>query len=289
MKPLKPLSCKTCNGLWICDSMPWTSEHLAWLIDSGKTIKTSCGKIVPVYEFRYDMTDNEIMSSWATHFRNHYCLDTDLPHLKSPKQTNSDFLQLKFPDRQGGGPSIRAGDFCEILVADYLHFLREFYVPRTRYDRKIIGNESSKGSDVIGFKSVSGEPSSSDELIVYEVKARLSENIIENVLQDAIDHSSKDEVRLADSLNAIKQRLYDKSDTVGMAVVNRFQMNIDAPYKSRYGAAAVLTNTSFCANTLAGSNSDEHVAQPELEMLVIKGENLMPLVHSLYERAANEA
>ena len=269
--------------------MTWTSEHLAWLINSGKTIKTSCGNIAPVYEFRYDMADSEIMSGWAKHFRNHYCLDTDLPHLKSPNQANEEFLKLKFPDRQGAGPSIRAGDFAEILVADYLHFLRKFYVPRTRYDRKIIGNESSKGSDVIGFKSTSKEPSTNDELIVYEVKSRLTENKIENVLQDAIDHSSKDEVRLADSLNAIKQRLYDKSDTVGMAVVNRFQMNIDAPYRRRYGAAAVLTNTSFCANTLANSSSGKHVAQPDLEMLIIKGKNLMPLVHSLYERAANEA
>lgn len=269
--------------------MPWTREHLEWLIETGETIVTSCGKNVPVYDFRYDAASNEVMSSWATHFRNHYCLDTDLPHLKSPEQTNSEYLHLKFPDRTGTGPSIRAGDFSEILIADYLHFIREYYVPRTRYDRKIIGNESAKGSDVIGFKRMSEEPDRNDELVVYEVKARLSENKVENVLQNAIEHSSKDQARLADSLNAIKQRLYDKHDTAGMDVVARFQRNVDAPYKTKFGAAAVITETSYCPETLAESNSDDHVSPGELEMIVIRGQQLMPLVHELYERAANEA
>jgi hypothetical protein len=269
--------------------MPWTREHLEWLTETGESIVTSCGKNVPVYEFRYDAANNEVMSNWARHFRNHYCLDTDLPHLKSPEQTNSEYLHLKFPDRAGAGPSIRAGDFSEILVADYLHFLREYYVPRTRYDRKIIGNESSKGSDVIGFKTMLGESNRNDELVVYEVKARLSENKVKNVLQDAIDHSSKDQTRLADSLNAIKQRLYDKNDIAGVEVVARFQRNVDAPYKTRFGAAAVITETSYCPESLAESSSDDHVSQDELEMIVIKGQQLMPLVHDLYERAANEA
>jgi len=260
--------------------MPWTNKHLEWLIETGESIVTACGKNVPVYEFRYDMANNEVMSGWARHFRNHYCLDTDLPQLKSPEQTNSEYLLLKFPDRTGAGPSIRAGDFSEILIADYLHFLRDYYVPRTRYDRKIIGNESSKGSDVIGFKRISEEPNRNDELLVYEVKAKLSENQPINVLQDAIGHSSKDQVRLADSLNAIKQRLYDQCDTSGMEVVSRFQRNIDAPYKMSFGAAAVITETSYCSETLAESNSGDHV---------IKGESLMLLVHHLYERAANEA
>lgn len=269
--------------------MPWTKQHLEWLIKTGETIVTSCGKSVPAYEFKHDTANSEVMSSWARHFRNYYCLDTDLPHLKPPEQTNSEYLHLKFPDKAGAGPSIRAGDFSEILIADYLHFLREYYVPRTRYDRKIIGNESSKGSDVIGFKTLLEVPDRNDELIVYEVKARLSENNVKNVLQDAIEHSSKDQTRLADSLNAIKQRLYDKHDTAGVEVVARFQRNVDAPYKTKFGAAAVITATSYCPETLAESNSDDHVSPDELEMIVIRGQQLMPLVHELYERAANEA
>lgn len=199
--------------------MPWTCKHLEWLKDTGNTIKTSCGKDVPIFEFRHDLSNESVMSAWARHFRNHYCLDTELEVLKPDEMTKSDYLlELKFPHASTRpGPSIRAGDFAEILVADYLQFLRSYYVPRTRYDRKIIGNESSKGSDVIAFKQQQ-TPSRTDEMLVYEVKAKLSENSKSNVLQTAIIDSSKDEVRLAESLNGMKQRLFDQRDEFGVSV-----------------------------------------------------------------------
>lgn len=271
--------------------MPWTNEHLTWLRDTGETIAISTGENVPVYEFAYDVANEAIMSHWARHFRNHYCSDAEIEILKPEGMTNSEYLlSLKFPDNSPGlGPSTRSGDFAEILVADYLTFLHDYYVPRTRYDRKMIGNESSKGSDVLGFKQKSETPSSKDELIIYEVKARLSENSASNTLQTAIDDSSKDEARLAESLNGAKQRLYDRKDFAGMEIISRFQKNVDHPYKTKFGAAAVLTDSSCCVHTLAKSSAQEHSSRTQLEMLVIRGPELMSLVHSLYERAANEA
>ena len=129
--------------------MSWTDQHMKWLQDTGSTIKTACGKIVNIFEFRHDVSDTRIMSAWARHFRNHYCVDDELEILKPDEMTTSEYLlELKFPHiSEKPGPSIRAGDFAEILVADYLQFFRDYYVPRTRYDRKFIGNESSKGSD----------------------------------------------------------------------------------------------------------------------------------------------
>lgn len=271
--------------------MPWTNKHLEWLQNTGCTIETSCGKFVPVFQFRHDVCNETIMSAWARHFRNHYCLDSELEILKPEEMTCSEYLMdLKFPHASTSpGPSIRAGDFAEILIADYLEFLRNYYVPRTRYDRKIIGNESSKGSDVIGFKQQGNEPHRNDELVIYEVKAKLSENTNSNVLQTAIIDSSKDEIRLAESLNGMKQRLHDRRDSSGVRVINRFQKNVDKPYKRLYGAAAVITKTSFRTETLSESDSSEHVASEDLELIVIYGEQLMPLVHALYARAADEA
>ena len=271
--------------------MPWTNEHLDWLHDTGEVIAISTGEKVPVYEFAYDVTNEEVMSHWARHFRNHYCSDVEIEILKPKGMSKSEYLlNLKFPDNSPGlGPSTRSGDFAEILVADYLAFLHEYYVPRTRYDRKTIGNESSKGSDVLGFKQKSKKSSSKDELIIYEVKARLSENNARNTLQIAIDDSSKDEARLAESLNGAKQRLYDQRDFSGVRIISRFQQNVDHPYKTKFGSAAVLTNTSYCVETLAEASTQEHLSRAQLEMIVIRGSVLMDLVHSLYERAANEA
>ncbi|QGP52295.1 hypothetical protein PsalN5692_03803 (plasmid) [Piscirickettsia salmonis] len=271
--------------------MPWTNKHLAWLHDTGEIIVISTGENIPVYELDYNVTNEEIMSHWARHFRNHYCADAEIEMLKPKGMANSEYLLgLKFPDKMvSPGPSIRSGDFAEILVADYLEFLNDYYVPRTRYDRKIIGNESSKGSDVLGFKQENKKPSEKDELIIYEVKARLSENNPRNTLQTAIDDSAKDETRLAESLNGAKQRLYDQKDFTGMGIISRFQQNVDHPYRSKFGAAAVLTDSSYCVETLAKASTQKHSSRMQLEMIVIRGAVLMHLVHSLYERAANEA
>lgn len=271
--------------------MPWTNEHIAWLHDTGEVVAISTGENVPVFEFAYDVANEEAMFHWARHFRNHYCSDDAIEILKPKGMTKKDYLlNIKFPHKtKNPGPSIRAGDFAEILVADYLMFLRDYYVPRTRYDRKIIGNESSKGSDVLGFKQMNKTPSSKDELLIYEVKARLSESNSKNTLQTAIDDSSKDEARLAESLNGAKQRLYDQRDFAGMNIVGRFQQNVDHPYKTKFGAAAALTDSSCCVETLAEASTQEHVFRTQLEMIVIRGPVLMSLVHSLYERAANEA
>lgn len=271
--------------------MSWTKEHIQWLHDTGEVICISTGDNVPVFEFAYDVANEEAMSHWARHFRNHYCADDAIEILKPPGMTKKDYLlNLKFPNKtKSPGPSIRAGDFAEILVADYLVFLHDYYVPRTRYDRKIIGNESSKGSDVLGFKQKNKNPSSKDELLIYEVKARLSENSAKNTLQTAIDDSSKDEARLAESLNGAKQRLYDQRDVAGMGIISRFQKNVDHPYKTKFGAAAVLTDSSCCVETLAEASTKEHSSPTQLEMIVIRGPVLMSLVHDLYERAANEA
>ena len=203
---------------------------------------------------------------------------------------NDYLVKIKFPDvKERPGPSIRAGDFAEILVADYLQYLHEFYVPRTRYDRKFIGNESSKGSDVIAFRQKSQSPSKKDELLIYEVKALLSENTPNNRLQIAIDDSKKDELRIAESLNAIKTRMYDKSDHAGMQVISRFQDLVDHPYKMSYGAAAVISESSYQSEVLANADTSSHPFNNELSLLVIYGKELMRLVHALYERAANEA
>lgn len=244
-----------------------------------------------MFELAHDLANDEVMSLWATHFRNHYCADAEIEVLKPHGMTNSDYLlNLKFPDNSPGlGPSTRSGDFAEILVADYLVFLHDYYVPRTRYDRKIIGNESSKGSDVLGLKLKSKQPSNNDELIIYEVKARLSENNATNTLQTAIDDSSKDDTRLAESLNGAKQRLYDRRDFESVGIISRFQQNVDHPYETKFGAAAVLTNSSCCVETLAESTTQAHTHRAQLEMIVIRGPSLMTLVHKLYERAADEA
>ncbi|CAI8990366.1 Virulence associated protein [Pseudomonas sp. IT-196MI5] len=231
------------------------------------------------------------MSAWAGHFRRHYCSDDDLKYIKPSHVSSYDYLvEIKFPSKtKKPGPSIRSGDFAEILVADYLQYLRGYDVPRTRWDRKIISNESAKGSDVVGFKWNNSSPSASDQLLVYEIKALASEKGRAKVLQKAVDDSAKDDIRIAETLNAMRQRLGDKRDEQGLTTIARFQNYSDHPYEKGYGAAAVVSTSSFNLAKLALTTADAHPYKNKVEMLVIRGDSLIPLINALYERGAHEA
>ena len=268
--------------------MPWTSEHLKWLVDTGQVINTACGKQAKIYRFDYDVNNQDVMDKWARHFRNHYCSDGHIDILKAPEQSRADYLlTMKFPSQtQAPGPSIRAGDFAEILVADYLTYLQGYTVPRTRYDRKGVPNESTKGSDVLAFKTHASNPAN-DELLVYEVKAKLTANP-KSMLQEAIDHSAKDYLRLGESLNGIKQRMFDRNELSSIALINRFQDSVNQPYKTKFGAAAICSNSAFDVGILAEADSTQHPYSADLELIAFHGEELMSLAHALYERAAYE-
>lgn len=282
--------------------MPWTSEHIKWLVDTGERLKTADGKNVEVWELQHQ-DDDDVLSEWAKHFRNHYCLDTEIDFLRG-KRTRSDYLiNIKFPSRTSKlGPGIRAGDFGEILISDFIQWLFGYWVPRVRWSSKVVRDESPKGSDVIGFRlhKKDGEASTNDSLFVFESKTKFSSSKI-NRLQDAINDSAKDHIRIDESLNFIKQKLFERRDIEAAQRIERFQNPVDMPYMETYGAAAIISDECFDAKELASadcrkipksSKSKEFLPHPNgdsLVLLVIKGPSMMDLVHELYRRAAIEA
>ena len=282
--------------------MSRTKKHIKWLVDTGERLNTADDKKVEVWEFQHQ-DDENVLSAWAKHFRNHYCLDKDIDLLRGG-QSRKDYLEnIKFPNASSKlGPSIRAGDFGEILVADYLQFVLECWVPRVRWSAKVVRDESPKGSDVIGFKfqKENGEASPEDVMFVFESKTKFSPSI-KNRLQDAINDSAKDHLRIDESLNYTKQRLIERNEIDNAQMVERFQNPVDMPYKEINGAAALISDEYFDKNELAAadctkipksSKSKEFFPHPNrdgLVLIVIKGPDMMDLVHELYRRAADEA
>jgi hypothetical protein len=272
--------------------MCWSSEHIKWLVDTNTKLQTSDGRTVKVLEFHHEK-DEAVLSAWAKHFRNHYCLDSEIDCFRQGYGfSRAKYLNdIKFPDPQKvPGPSIRAGDFGEILVADYLEYQLSYWVPRTRYGDKTIRNESTKGCDTIGFRIVQADKMSlEDELAIFEAKTQFSTKIDHSRLQDAVDGSAKDVVRKAESLNAIKQRLHDKQKIDEAEKIERFQNEVDHPYKSVYGAVALFEDRLFDTDLISSTDTTSHPHSKDLILIVIKGEQMMPLVHELYQRAADEA
>ena len=209
---------------------------------------------------------------------------TDLDH--------AEYLRtIVFPDRTATpGPSLRSGDFGEILVADYIEFLLGYWCPRElRYQDRWNRNDSTKGCDVIGFKlatELASHPN--DELFIFESKSGLSKSAA-NRLQVAVDDSVKDKLREAMTLNALKRRMLIKGDVEKADRVKRFQNQAARPFRRINGAAAILDDLIFTETDLTATNASAHPNAANLRLIVIKGPSLMALVHALYERAADEA
>jgi hypothetical protein len=266
--------------------------HVQWISNSGETITLPDGRIVEVWDLQHDGSE-QILSAWAAHFRNHYCRDADLPALiEGTGYNNREYLlNIKFPDAtEPPGPSVRAGDFAEILIADFVEFLLGYWCPRElRYDLKWSRNESTKGCDVIGFKFADAAPGHpDDELFIFESKAALT-GAPRNRLQDAVNDSIKDRFREALSLNAIKQRFIERHENESASAIARFQNIVDRPFKRISGAAAVMDRLTFDPTLIAQTDTTAHHNPSNLRLIVVRGLSLMSLVHSLYERAANEA
>lgn len=273
--------------------------HLDWLVDTGKKLKTACGTDVDVLELRH-VNDSGILSAWAAHFRNQYCAEDMIDALRGTKSRKEYLEEIKFPSKTDApGPSIRAGDFSEILLADYLEWRLGFWVPRVRWDGKVIRNESAKGCDVIGFHlSQNKGASPNDILAVIESKASLS-GINKDLLQTSVTDSAKDDIRKAESLNYIKQRFLWANKINEANVIERFQSPVDQPYKEFCAAAAVFSTNSYDETSIQATNATsikarkkkatKHPHHGSLKMIVVKGDDLMPLVHHLYQRAADEA
>jgi hypothetical protein len=266
--------------------------HVAWLVDTKERITTADGKTAEVWEIKYT-SDPATLSDWAKHFRGHYCSDAEIDRLRDGTGlSRAEYLvNIKFPDAiDKPGPSIRAGDFGEILAADYLEYVLGYWTPRTRYGDKTVRNESTKGCDNIGFKFVIiGQESPDDALAIFEVKAQFSGIKATARLQNAVDDSIKDQVRKAESLNAIKQRLYREQKLAEVSRVERFQNKEDKPYKEVSGAVALFCTSVFDSASIASTNTAHHPNLSSLLLLVIRAERAMALVGELYARAANEA
>ena len=237
--------------------------------------------------------DDAVLSAWAKHFRNQYCHDDQIDDLcRGTRLTRAEYLRtIKFPDESAGwGPRIRAGDFGEVLVADYIEYVLDYWLPRTRYDNKVVRNESTKGTDIIGFKVVTpGRDDPKDVLALFESKAQFTGDTPSGRLQAAVDGSAKDEIRKAESLNAIKQRFLDRACAAEVQTVERFQNLEDRPYLEEYGAVALLSSSVFSMKDIGATTTAAHPHAGNLTLIVIHGSDLMPLVHELYRRAADEA
>ncbi len=252
-----------------------------------ESLYTKDGKQISIMKLEVENEQN-VLDEWATHFREQYryLKDLDFERHGTGRTRQEQLRDYVFPsDSIKPGPSTRVGDFCEILVADYIEFVCSYYVPRIRYRDKFNRNTSPQGSDVLGFK-IGEKISDKDEALVFEVKGTSSP--IGNPkgykrLQEAINDSNKDLSRYAESLNATKLKLYRMGKSEEADIIERFQNRTDRPYVLKYGAAAVLTEEKFVSSDMINVTTDAHIG--DVELIVIYTKNLKLLIDEMYRRA----
>lgn len=260
------------------------------ILKPNSPIKASNNKDASIIEIAIP-SDEQTISEWAKHFRNQYCDDNELEELiQGTKKSKKVFLKdMIFPSGLPPGPSIRAGDFAEALLSDYLEFIETYWVPRNRLQHKASRNESVKGSDVIAIKMINPKSSDpNDVLAVFESKARLSKKS-KKTLQDAIDHSGKDYLRIAHTLNATKRRYLQTGQNRSAKAIQRFQNFEDNPFTEIYGAVSFCTSDSIDDSRFFNVDDTKHPKKENLSLLVFHGKDLMNFVHKLYKVAIDEA
>jgi hypothetical protein len=160
------------------DALGEAPKHISWLHDTGERLPTACGREIEIWALDHKQ-DEAVLSAWAKHFRQNYISDQDLPAMVDGLGiSRAEYLRtILFPDAsETPGPSLRSGDFGEILVADYIEHLLGYWCPHTlRYQDRWNRNDSTKGCDIIGFKFVSDEPHHrEDELFISETKSGMT-------------------------------------------------------------------------------------------------------------------
>ena len=248
-----------------------------------KTITSSNGDKVQIYRLNNEVLDEDSLNNWASGLRNNYVEENLLDSLVSGTGlTKKEFLEKNiFPDYQSKqGAATMSGEFGEILVYDYINFVLEYYITRTRYLEKVNPNMPISGSDVIGYKVDNiNKPSKSDQLIVAEVKTRSNKSGNKNIscieaVKEAIEHSTKDRIRIAESLNAEKRRLLNRSRIEEAKIVERFQNKTDNPFKVDFFAVVVLDNELYSEQVILDLVNSQHEIINFTKILIIYSKEL---------------
>lgn len=250
------------------------------LFKPTRQISTSDGNLVDVVEF--DVANSEPLTpEWASHLREHYCLETELEGARSGTgKSRAEFIkEMILPTL----PQVISSEFAEILVADFIEFLLGYQVPRVRYLLKMSPNALVQGVDIVCFKRNPND-SKLDELLTCEVKAALvasNPETLKNAISDAVN---KDPFRVIDTMVALKRRYAIMGNIGGAQSVERFQNKTERPYVYVIAAAAVHSDATW-DDTIASNLSCEILMQRRFKLLVIKGPDMMGLAYKLYEAA----
>ena len=261
-------------------------RYIDWLVEE-KGLVVQGGHEVRSY--RIDYTDESaVIDDWALHIRRNYIKDEDLSEsARLNGLTEEQYLKTYIIPQKNEplGATARSGDIAEIVVSDLLEFIMGYTVPRYKQMNRSGKNNSEHGTDIIGYKFYKSDktPNERDELIATEVKAKLTSEDYDS-LASAIEHSGKDEDRLARTIDYCRKKLRCQNDSKYSEEVTRFLIKPENNYKIIYCAAGISSRTAIDESITLSIDGEELKISDGQAIFFIHGKKLMDLVHKVYER-----
>ncbi len=268
-------------------------KYITWMVKEDACIPElksnfNCFRI----DYNKDPSD---LDEWALHLRRNMISDDELLNgAKNYKITIEDYLRTYIvPQRhESMGPQMRSNIITEILFSDLLEYIYGYNVPRVKF--YLTGkNQSPSGTDVIGYKfaNKNGKPSTKDKLVTAEVKAALSKSDT-SVIGAAIEHSLKDERRMAVTLDLLRRKLNLQGKINEAEKITRFLQKPTTDYQIDYIAAGITNIETVDKVNIDGQEKTAiHVTdQSKLvfykgqDIFFVYGKDLMDLTHEVFER-----
>lgn len=261
-------------------------RYIDWLVEE-KGLVVQGGHEVRSYRIDYT-DDSSVIDDWALHIRRNYIKDEDLNESAQLNGlTVEQYLKMYIIPQKDEplGATARSGDIAEIVVSDLLEFIMGYTVPRYKQMNRSGKNNSEHGTDVIGYKFYKPDktPNERDELIATEVKAKLTSEDYDS-LASAIEHSGKDEDRLARTIDYCRKKLRYQNDSKYSEEVTRFLIKPENNYKIIYCAAGISSRTAIDKGITLSIDGEELKISDSQAIFFIHGKKLMDLVHKVYER-----
>lgn len=262
-------------------------KYIDWLVEeTGITLEDG----VPINCYRIDyQINNDILNEWALHLRKHYISDSELKDSTAGLEICVEEYLEKYviPQKYDtGGPTARSNDITEILFSDLFEFILGYTVPRCKQENRSGKCLSEHGTDFLGykFKVSADKPNKNDELVVAEVKAELTGEKCDSVINKAITDSKKDEHRCAHTLDFYRKRLKLLGNTKQASEIARFQMKSEDNYVITLIGASINSREKIENDIILGVKGSDLKILSNQKLFYIHGRKLMELAHNIYER-----
>jgi len=257
----------------------WIAEEEGVVLEDNTPLKC--------YTLDY-VLDDAVFDEWALHLRKHYIPDDELAasltiHGLSAEQYLREFVIPQKTD--DFGPASRSNDMTEILISDLLEFIYGYKVPRCKQQNRSGKTQSEHGTDIIAYRFHKGvhTPSKNDELIATEVKAQLTSNDANSIIDAATD-SKKDEHRFAHTLDYYRKKLKHIGNVSESNEVARFQQKTENDYKVTFIGAAISSQQDITGKIIMGITGEQLCLKSNQKIFYVHGKKLMDLTHEIYER-----